>query len=101
MPLFFDIATQSFGGFGSENDSFLGHGTREARTLKATKITVTIYHRQRCSATNRRSKRCFLTEPDTGCRYQGTIAEGALSGVAKVVEIEFSKLISHAIDKGS
>ena len=50
--LFFDIATQAFGGFGSENDSFFGHEKAPGGTLKAGEKTVAIHPLQRYNTQN-------------------------------------------------
>lgn len=55
--LFFDIATQAFGGFGSENDSFLGHEKESGGTLKAGEKTVAIHQLQRYNTPNLNMKK--------------------------------------------
>jgi len=55
--LFFDIATQAFGGFGSENDSFFGHEKGPGGTLKAGEKTVAIHQLQRYNTKNLNMKK--------------------------------------------
>lgn len=55
--LFFDIATQAFGGFGSENDSFFGHEKGSGGPLKAGEKTVAIHPLQRYNTQNLNMKK--------------------------------------------
>ena len=57
FTLFFDIATQAFGGFGSENDSFFGHEKGPGGTLKAGEKTVAIHYLQRYNTQNLNMKK--------------------------------------------
>ena len=55
--LFFDIATQALGGFGSENDSFFGHEKESGGTLKAGEKTVAIHFLRRYNTPNSNMKK--------------------------------------------
>lgn len=55
--LFFDIAMQPFGGFGSENDSFFGHEKESGGPLKAGEKTVAIHYLQRYNTQNLNMKK--------------------------------------------
>lgn len=55
--LFFDIATQTLGGFSPENGALFRRGTGGVAALKPAKKTVAMNHPQRYNATNQRDEK--------------------------------------------